>query len=52
MSQNGQTYFKNLAAFAIRLLKCVGDHFGTLSSIGLNDGEIIANLILLSKTDF
>ena len=28
MSQNDQTHFKNLAAFAARFLKC--DHFGTL----------------------
>ena len=28
MSQNGQTYFENLAAFAGRFVKC--DHFGTL----------------------
>ena len=29
MSQNGQTHFKNLAAFAI------SDHFGTLCTKGL-----------------
>ena len=31
MSQNGQTHFKNLAAFAAT----VSDHFGTLCSKGL-----------------
>ena len=34
MWQNGQTHFKNLAAFAARFLKCA-DHFGTLCIKGL-----------------
>ena len=34
MAQNGQTHFKNLAAFAARFLKCV-NHFGTLCIKGL-----------------
>ena len=39
MSQNGQTHFKNLAAFAARFLN-VSDHFGTLCIKGLNYGYI------------
>ena len=34
MFQNGQTHFKNLAAFASRFFK-VCDHFGTLRIKGL-----------------
>ena len=34
MSQNGQTYFKNLATFAARFLK-LSDHFETLCIKGL-----------------
>ena len=37
MSQNGQTHFKNLAAFVVRFLKCVCDHFGTLCMKGLKN---------------
>ena len=35
MSSNGQTHFKNLAAFAARFLS-VSDHFTALRSKGLN----------------
>ena len=34
MSENGQTHFKNLAAFAARFLN-YSDHFGTLCIKGL-----------------
>ena len=34
MTQNGQTHFENLAAFAARFLS-VSDHFGTLCIQGL-----------------
>ena len=35
MSQNGQTHFKNLAAFAARF-QSMSDHFGTLCIKGLS----------------
>ena len=35
MSQNGQTYFKNPAAFAARFLK--SDYFGTFCINGLSN---------------
>ena len=39
MSQNGQTHFKNLAAFPAKFLKPVDD-FGTLCIKGLNSPKI------------
>ena len=36
MSSNGQTHFKNLAAFAARFLS-VSDHFRTLCIKGLSE---------------
>ena len=36
MSQNGQTHFKNLAAFTTRFLEHVCDHFGALCMKGLS----------------
>ena len=52
MSQNGQTRFKNLAAFAVGFLKCVlPDHFGTLYIKGLKP-HIFRKTFFIAASEF